>query len=340
MINEALYFNGDSSVSLKSEEMPRLKPGELRIQALYSAISAGTELLLYRGQIPADMSLDTAFPDAQGKIVYPVKYGYSMVGEVVETADELTAWMGKKIFAFHSHERFFITTPSQIHPLPEALSPEIATLLPNMETAVNLVMDGQPLIGEKVIVLGQGIVGLLTAKLLAQFPLHQLIAADLYPIRRELAHKAGVENVIDPSNEEAIHQLKTELLTEENRGADLIFELSGNPHALNLALELCGFQSQIVVGSWYGKKTVPLALGAEFHRDRIKIISSQVSSLAPHFSGRWDKKRRFDLAIEYLQKSDLNWAITHRFPFAKAGEAYQLLDKTPWEAGQVILTYE
>ena len=162
---------------------------------MYSAISAGTELLLYRGQIPAGMSLDAAFPDAQGKIVYPVKYGYSMVGEVVETTSELTSWMGKRVFSFHSHERSFVTTPDQIYLLPDELSAEIATLLPNMETAVNLVMDGQPLIGEKVIVLGQGIVGLLTTKLLSKFPLHRLIAADLYPKRRKLTYKAGVEDV-------------------------------------------------------------------------------------------------------------------------------------------------
>lgn len=340
MVNEALYFNGDSTVTLKSEELRPLKPGEMRIQALYSAISAGTELLLYRGQIPAGMSLDAAFPNAQGKIVYPVKYGYSLVGEVVETSRELTSWMGKKIFAFHSHERCFITTPEQVYPLPDEIPTEISTLLPNMETAINLVMDGQPLIGEEVVVLGQGIVGLLTAQLLSRFPLHRLSAADLYPNRRKLAEKAGVENLFDPSSDQAVNQLKTELNSEETRGADLIFELSGNPHALNLALSLSGFHSRIVVGSWYGNKTAPLALGAEFHRDRVKIISSQVSSLAPHLSGRWTQKRRLDLAIQHLQESDLSWLITHRFPFAKAEEAYQLLDKTPWEAGQIILTYD
>ncbi len=340
MVNEALFFNGDSTVSLKSEELRPLKPGEMRIQALYSAISAGTELLLYRGQIPAGMSLDAAFPDAREKIAYPVKYGYSMVGEVVETASDLTAWMGKRIFAFHSHERCFITTPAQVYPLPDEIPAEISTLLPNMETAINLVMDGQPLIGEEVVVLGQGIVGLLTAQLLSRFPLHRLTAADLYPRRRKLAQKAGVENVFDPSDDKAVSQLKAELRSEEIRGADLIFELSGNPHALNLALSLCGFHSRIVVGSWYGNKTAPLALGAEFHRDRVKIISSQVSSLAPHLSGRWTKKRRLDRAIQHLQESDLSWLITHRFPFAKAEEAYQLLDKTPWEVGQIILTYD
>ena len=136
--------------------------------------------------------------------------------------------------------------------------------LPNMETAVNFVMDGQPILGEKVVVLGQGIVGLLTISLLAQFPLNKLISMDLFPLRRRISQELGAQISLDPDSEGALSQAKLQINDIYSSGADLIYEISGNPEALNCAIELIGFGGRIIVGSWYGSKVVNLNLGENF----------------------------------------------------------------------------
>jgi threonine dehydrogenase-like Zn-dependent dehydrogenase len=210
-----------------------------------------------------------------------------------------------------------------------------------METAVNLLMDGQPAIGERVVVFGQGVVGLLTTALLAQFPLSRLITLDSYPSRRERSLALGAHASLDPGApdiQERLHQL---LEAEEVcDGADIAFELSGNPQALDQAIAVTGFDGRVVIGSWYGKKEVKLNLGGRFHRRRIRLISSQVSTIDPQWSGRWDKKRRWQVALRMIEKTNPASLITHRFPINQAAGAYKLLDRSPAEAVQVILTYD
>ena len=123
------------------------------------------------------------------------------------------------------------------------------------------------------------------------------------------------------------------------QGADLTFELSGNPTALNDAIALTAFSGRIVIGSWYGEKQVEVNLGGTFHRSRIKLISSQVSTIAPELEGRWDKARRFDAAWKALERTRPEKWITHRFPLEEAAQAYRLLDESPQDAIQVLLTY-
>jgi threonine dehydrogenase-like Zn-dependent dehydrogenase len=203
-----------------------------------------------------------------------------------------------------------------------------------METAINLVQDGAPIFGERVLVLGQGIVGLLTASLLNEFPLDALVTADCYPLRCN-SSPTTPHLSLDPHamgfRERAIEFLK--------EGADLTFELSGNPAALNDAIALTRFCGRIVIGSWYGEKQVEVNLGGTFHRSRIKLISSQVSTIAPELEGRWDKSRRFDAAWKALERVKPEKWITHRFPIHEAEEAYRLLDENPQQTIQVILTY-
>jgi threonine dehydrogenase-like Zn-dependent dehydrogenase len=194
-------------------------------------------------------------------------------------------------------------------------------------------MDGQPLIGERVAVFGQGIVGLLTTALLSKFPLKDLLTLDLYPNRREASLDAGAIQSFDPSNATTLSQVRGE------NGIDLVYELSGSPKALNQAIAVTGFAGRVVVGSWYGRKRVSLELGGHFHRSRIQIISSQVSSLAPSISGRWDKTRRFDLAWEMIHQVQPERWISHRLPFQQAAQGYHLLDQNPKEVIQVLLDY-
>jgi threonine dehydrogenase-like Zn-dependent dehydrogenase len=203
-----------------------------------------------------------------------------------------------------------------------------------METAVNFVMDGRPLIGERVAVFGQGIVGLLTTALLARFPLSALISLDRYPNRRQASRQVGADISHDPAE---VGILQTMRGQDE---VDLAYELSGNPAGLADALEVVGFAGRVVIGSWYGQKRTDLNLGGRFHRSRIRLISSQVSTLAPELRGRWDKARRFDVAWEMIRQIQPERLITQRIPFDQAERAYTLLDRHPEQAIQVVLDYK
>lgn len=298
------------------------------MQTLVSAISAGTELLFLRGEVPANMEVDSAIPALSGAVRYPLHYGYACVGRVIEAGEEQDrGWLGCTVFAFHPHASHFVASTAQILPVPDDLTPHRAALLPNMETAVNLVMDGQPGIGERVAVIGLGVVGLLTIALLARFPLETLLAVDPLPQRRGLATAMGAHAALAP-----------EELTERS-GYDLVYEVSGSPIALNTALALTGFAGRIVIGSWYGVKQAPLDLGGAFHRSRIHLLASQVSTIDPRWSGRWNKKRRIDLAWAMLRAIEIERVITHRLPVEEAPTAYRLLEQEPEHTLQVLLEY-
>jgi len=201
-------------------------------------------------------------------------------------------------------------------------------------------MDGRPVIGEKVLVFGQGIVGLLVTSLLARFPLAKLVTLDCYPLRRQASREVGAGVSLDPMSKEIVSTLRSELEDELGQSyADLTYELSGDPTALDSAILATGFSGRIVIGSWYGSKRSYTDLGGYFHRSRLRLISSQVSSIAPELTGRWSKSRRIHLAWNMIKETRPSTFTTHRFPFLQAAKAYELLDQQPGEAIQVILTY-
>lgn len=331
-----LLFNAPKQVSIQEEELNAPGTGQVLLRTEVSAISPGTEMLIYRGDFTGDQAIDETIDSLAGRLAYPMRYGYSAVGRVVALGPGVDpAWEGRLVFSFQPHASHFIATTESLMPAPRGLSPEQACFLPNMETAVNFLMDGAPLLGERVVVFGQGIVGLLTTSLLARFPLACLITLDHHALRRQASRLAGASTSMDPAAQDVDRQLN-DLLAD---GADLTYELSGAPAALDQAIRLTGFSGRVVIGSWYGSKRAELDLGGRFHRSRIRLISSQVSSLAPELSGRWDKRRRFSLAWEMIAKIDPSRWITHRFQFDRAAEAYRLLDHSPQETIQVLLTY-
>jgi 2-desacetyl-2-hydroxyethyl bacteriochlorophyllide A dehydrogenase len=335
MKSRTLYFTAPGQVAIREEPLPPPGAGQVLVQAMLSAISPGTELLVYRGQFPTGLPVDESLAALAGKFAYPLKYGYSAVGCVVELGSGVDpAWQGKRVFAFQPHSSHFLAETDALMPLPEGIPIETAAFLPNMETAVNFVMDGAPLIGERVVVFGQGIVGLLTTALLARFPLAGLVTLDRYPLRRQASLELGVTASLDPALPDTQERLRTLLAG----GADLTYELSGSPAALDQAIAAARFSGRVVVGSWYGQKRAELDLGGRFHRDRLRLFSSQVSTIAPELSGRWTKERRFSVAWEMLAEVDPARWITQRFPLGQAAQAYRLLDENPGEAIQVLLT--
>ena len=337
----SVYFNSPGEVLLRQEDIDAPGPGEVLVQASLSAISAGTEMLVYRGQFPDDFKVDMSLEALAGDFSYPINYGYASVGEIVELGDDVEAdLLGSKVFAFQPHTSHFVSEVGSLQRIPDGLAQEDAVFLPNMETAVSLIMDGVPMIGERVVVLGQGIVGLLTTALLAQYPLESLVTLDRYDLRRKSSLDLGSQASLNPDNGRVLDQIQQLQRWEgPSNGADLVYELSGAPGALNLAISLSGFEGRVVVGSFYGKKRAEVDLGGQFHRNRIRLISSQVSNINPLLSGRWDKSRRFHVAWEMLDQVKPAMLITHSFPIRDAAEAYRLLDAKPGAAIQVVLEY-
>ena len=331
-----LYFTAPRHVEIREETLPAPGAEEVLVETTCSAISAGTEMLIYQGRFPRDLEADSIISSLRGGFKYPLAYGYACVGIVREIGTQVDkSWREKAVLAFQPHTSHFIVKPDTLLPIPHSLSPESACFLPNMETAINLVQDGAPIFGERVLVLGQGIVGLLTASLLSEFPLDMLVTADCYSLRCDSSPVARRLS-LDPHAPGFRQEVKGIL----NQSADLTFELSGNPAALNDAIALTRFSGRIVIGSWYGEKPAEINLGGTFHRSRIKLISSQVSTIAPELEGRWDKARRFDIAWKALERIKPEKWITHRFSLDNAPEAYHLLDESPQETIQVVFHYK
>jgi 2-desacetyl-2-hydroxyethyl bacteriochlorophyllide A dehydrogenase len=218
--------------------------------------------------------------------------------------------------------------------LPHDLSPEEGVLFANAETAVNVLLDAHPSLGDRLLIFGQGVVGLLVTQLALKTGAARVMTVDPVGRRRALSSALGAE-ALSP-DEDLIRRVHD---VTDGRGADIVIEASGNPAALAQALECVAREGTIVVCSWYGTKPVSLPLGERFHRGRIRIVSSQVGSINPALSARWDRERRARLTRDFLPQLQLADLITHRIPFERAEEAYELLDRRPEEAVQVVLTY-
>jgi len=381
---KTLYFTAPRQVELREESLSALGADDVLVETICSSISAGTEMLVYRGQFP---HLKDSHDNLSSDLNYPLAYGYACVGVIRETGKQADKSLRDKIvFGFEPHTSSFICHPSTLIFAPASLSAETCSFLPNMETAVNLVHDAAPILGERVLVLGQGVVGLMTASLLHEFPLEVLVTSDCYPLRRKSSLEIGVNDSFEPeiineanaNDKISVNPNQSQPITSQSNESqsntsqpnesqpnssqlnksqlnkfqsnktqsgytqsrfDLTFELTGSPSALDDAIASTAFSGRIIIGSWYGDKRAAIDLGGAFHRSRIKIISSQVSTIAPELSGRWDKSRRFDVAWKALERIKPEKWITHRFPIEKAEEAYQLLDENPQKTIQVLFTY-
>ena len=328
MSDTALYFTAPKTVEPRPVSVDPAAD-EVVVATTASAISAGTELLVYRDETPDDLPVDETIDAFDDSFEYPLRYGYAAAGRVVETGSEVgDGWRDRTVFAFRPHQTRFAADPDDLVVLPEGVSPAHGCLLPTVETATNLVLDSEPKLGESVVVFGAGVVGLCTTRLLSAFPLDDLVVVEPIATRRETASAMGADRTMTP-----------EAAAAELGDCDLAVELSGEPAVLNDAIDAVGYDGRIVVGSWYGEKRAPIDLGGSFHRDRIELVSSQVSTIDPARRGRWDRDRRFDTAVEWLDRLDCERLISHRVPFAEAADAYELLDDRAESALQVVLTY-
>lgn len=328
MSKQALYFTGQQSVSVREEPVPNPEPDEVLVQTEQSGISPGTELLVYRDDVGEQIAADETIETLDGTFSYPLQYGYAAVGRVSEVGESVgEEWIGQRVFGFNPHESHFTANPDQL--IQTTLPQEQAIFIPNAETAVNFVMDGRPRVGARVVVFGQGPVGLLTTALLSAFPLGTLVTTDYYERRRELSRSLGADKSVPPEEVKSVVD-----------DPDISFELTGNPTALADAVDLTGYAGQVIIGSWYGTKEVALELGGEFHRSHLRMQSSQVSRIDPAHADRWDKGRRMAFVRSWLADTDLSALLTHEIEIDRAAEAYELLENRRSEAVQVALTYD
>jgi threonine dehydrogenase-like Zn-dependent dehydrogenase len=244
--------------------------------------------------------------------------------------------VGREVVCFHPHESHFNVPLPEVHPIPIGMAMEDAVFFPGVETALSLAMDAAPIVGENVAVLGQGIVGLLTTSILEKMPLGHLVAADRYALRQERSLRMGAEVCLDPSR--GPRQFLEDAGLARSK-VDAVIELSGTPEGLEFATCIAALEGRIIVGSWYGTSPQGCRLGDEFHRQRLRIISSQVSRISGDLSSRWSKERRAELTWKTIRQISPSQLITHRFPITEASEAYRSLDENGHLALQVLLTY-
>ncbi|HEX4446211.1 MAG TPA: NAD(P)-dependent oxidoreductase [Polyangiaceae bacterium] len=322
-----LWFTGPRAVEIRAGRLPALRAGQVVARALASGVSQGTELLLYRGQgpTPFDPSLDPA-----GAATYPRRYGYAWVGEVVECGPGLPAAsvpaVGSIVFALAPHGDRHVLEGAAVRTLDRAIPPARAVLAANLETAITCVWDANVSLGDRVVVLGGGVVGLLVARL-ATASGGQVRLVEPSTRRRALAIALGIA-AVSPEQDEPCAD------------ADVVVEATGDPRVLDRAVAHAAREAAVVVASFYGARTAPVALGADFHRRRLRLVATQVSSLPPAHAPRWSFDRRFDLVRTLLADPALDALIDPPCRFEEAASVYQSLDRSPGDAVQTLFEYE
>jgi 2-desacetyl-2-hydroxyethyl bacteriochlorophyllide A dehydrogenase len=313
----ALWFVAPGRVEIRATPLPSPGPDEVRVRTTYSGISAGTELLAYRGQIDPELPLDETIGALGGTFRYPFRYGYSCVGVVEASAGALAE--GTRVFSFQPHGERFVAPSDAVVALGRVGDRE-ATMFPLVETALQISLDAGPVLDDRVVVFGLGAIGALTALVLGRAGA-RVIGVEPRAWRRELLAAMGVETA---APEELTARLRA---GGEPGDVPLIIEASGNPDVLRAALPRLAHEGTALVASWYGTKDVTLPLGAEFHRRRLTLRSTQVSTIPAALSARWSPARRRAAVVALLDVLPLHDLATHTFAFDAAEEAFAAVDE-------------
>ena len=296
---------------IRVETLPPPKDEEVLVRSSVSAVSRGTESLVFSGRVPPSQFAAMRCPFQAGNFPAPVKYGYAAVG-VVEAGAE--ALIGRRVFVLHPHQDRFIVPAEAARPVPDRVSDARAALAANMETAVNALWDAAPRAGDRIAVVGAGLVGSLIAALAVKLPGARVELVDIDARRADIAASFGCAFA------------PPERATGE---ADVVFHASGAAAGLATALRLAGFEAEIVEVSWYGDREVAVSLGENFHSRRLRLIASQVGSVAPARRARWSRARRLDLALDLLADPVFDRLITGTSAFADLPAAMARLATAP-----------
>ncbi len=297
---KALWYVGDGRTELREEAAAAPGSGEVRVRALYGAISRGTERLVAFGRVPASEYERMRAPLMAGAFPFPVKYGYATVGRVEAGATPGQIRPGQIVFALHPHQDEFTMPATMVVPVPAAVPPARAVLAANMETALNALWDGAPGPADRIAVVGAGIVGLLIARLCVRMPGVEVTLVDIAPERAALARALGA-SFATPE--------------EAPRDCDLVFHASASAKGLGTALALAGEEATIVELSWYGAGEVAAPLGEAFHSRRLRLVASQVGKIAPSHRPRWTHGRRLAAALALLDDPALDVLLAPAIEF-------------------------
>ncbi len=322
---KALFFDAPGVVSVRDVEVPaRAAPGEIEVASALIGISHGTEMLVFRGEFQASGTADASLSALGCPMRYPIRYGYTNVGVTPG---------GDRVFAFYPHQtRFHVPEDETV-----ALDPEVpfedAVFLASMETAVAICHDAAPVLGDRVLIAGQGVIGLLVAEILAASSPARVVTLEPHAARRRASQALGCL-ALDPNDPSAPAMLAE---ATEGRGFDVAINASADGEGLQTAIDSLGFGAAVIEASYYGSRSVSLALGEAFHRKRLAIRASQVSTISPALSARWDKRRRLAVALETVRRVRPSKYISHRFALEKAQDAFNLICERPGETLQVVL---
>jgi len=293
----ALWIERPGQAALQPVELPPVGPADVLVRSRFGAVSRGTEALVMQGRVPESERERMRCPFQEGAFPGPVKYGYITVG-VVETG--AFGLRGRDVFCLHPHQERFVVPADAVHVLPDGLPPDRAVLAANMETAVNVLWDAEIGPGDRVAVIGAGVVGCLAAHLAAAVPGAAVSLVDIDPGKAAVATALGLDFRSPDSMP---------------RDCDVVIHVSGHPAGLETALTAAGTEARIVEASWFGDHSVPLPLGRAFHARRLTLRSSQVGRLPPARAPRWDHRRRMALALALLRDPTYEALITHECAF-------------------------
>lgn len=278
----AFWVTAPGRGEIRAQRLRAPAPGELLIRTRWSAISRGTESLVFRGGVPQSEWRRMRCPFQEGEFPAPVKYGYSVMGIVEDGPPEA---LGRRVFCLHPHQDRFIAPIETVVDIPDTVPDRRATLAANMETAINGMWDAMPGPGDRIAVIGAGVVGCLVAALASHLPGAEVELIDIDPTREAIAAAVGCRFA---TPEKASSE------------ADLVVHASGSPAGLDAALTIAGFEATVLEMSWYGTQIVPLELGGAFHSRRLTLRSSQVGAVPAARRQRWSLRRRLILALSLL----------------------------------------
>lgn len=284
---------------------------DVTVRTLRSGISRGTESLVFQGRVPTSQFDIMRCPFQEGDFPGPVKYGYASVGVVESGPEEL---LGRRVFCLYPHQTRYVVPATAVTPLPDSVPDARAVLGANMETAVNALWDAAPRLGDRIAVVGAGVVGSLVATLAARIPGTRVELIDPDTRRAALAERLGCVYATPDS---------------ASGDADLVIHSSGNPAGLATALGLAGFEATVLEMSWYGDRAVPAPLGEAFHSRRLTLRSSQVGAVATAQRARWNYRRRLQLALGLLADPVFDALLTGTSPFAELPSTLARLTTKP-----------
>lgn len=284
---------------IRPAPLPAPGPGQVLVRTLHSAVSRGTETLVFRGGVPRDQYSVMRAPFQEGEFPGPVKYGYLNVGAVEQGPAEL---VGRTVFCLYPHQSGYVVPASAVHPVPDGVPAGRAVLAGTVETAVNALWDAAPLVGDRVAVVGGGMVGCCTARLLSRIPGVRVTLIDVDPGRAEQAAALGVDFALPDSADGDL---------------DLVVHASATSAGLQRSLDLLTDDATVIDLSWYGDTAVNLALGSAFHSRRLTIRASQVGAVAAARRHRRSTGDRVELALELLRDPAFDCLLTGASPFAE-----------------------